>query len=924
VNQVLRKPNTCRGCPLYPKYNHGTFSHPDGTGNNGVMILGEALGQREALTGLPFMGQAGAQINRTIPRIQMQRSDFSWWNTVACRPPNNWLEGAPWHFEAVENCHQYFVQQLQRFKPKVIVPTGNVPLRKLLHISGIQEKRGYVYDAYIPMPDGRPYKCYVVPTVHPAFILRGKQNWTWVQMRDLQKAVDVAKNGPPKYSPVYTLYPSLYDLETFYNAAKEKVGDDVWLTADIETGGIASQSEEELHRVDGSNIDRISFSYEAGTAITVPWTPLNLPWIEKILGLATPYLVFWNADFDVPRLKGRGIKFNPTTKILDAMWMWHFLQSDLPKGLGFVSTFYTPLREWKSRSSTDPELYSCIDSDAAITNTYAIRELLVGQRRFNRFLSHYVELDMVLKSMGRGEHSGVLIDKKGKEEFRTELNEQLDAIEKRIQNVVPKEVKPIDIKKVLKETVRCWRCNSTGNDPDKKKLKELGLTIKKLKDQQGDDSIWETEVVCKLCEGKKTINRNVKPADHSRHGRLICSRLQGYIQVGTEWHKPMAFNVGSTQQMQDYIDHRSHTMRYNHKTGEATTGKEAIDWLHKKYPDDPLYGLVIEDRQIRKVIDQYVDGYKPDEDGRIRTDFYQKPSTQRLNSQNPNVQNISKRNKWAKPLRKLFVSAPNHWLVDIDYSAIEAVLTGFYANDIEYIHAAKLGIHGILASYLLVDKGVWKEPIQLSWSDADITAAVREIKGSFPAEYDAAKHGGHGSNFGATAFKLVVAGHFPSMKVAETVQKIYFDTIGKKIRSWQSGTLRDAYDNNFLENAFQYRHYFWDALHREYGEWIHGQDANRCLAFLPQSTAAAIIKNSMLKITERQPKIAKMMRWQIHDSLLFEIPDDLVDWAVPIIENIMQEPSLELGNLTIGTETEIGRSWGVMNKRRKGNNTWAT
>jgi hypothetical protein len=79
-------------------------------------------------------------------------------------------------------------------------------------------------------------------------------------------------------------------------------------------------------------------------------------------------------DFDIPRLASKGMTFKP--KHIDGMLAWHWLQSDVPKGLGFVSTFFTPFREWKSQSDSKPQFYSCRDADATFRNITAIKELI--------------------------------------------------------------------------------------------------------------------------------------------------------------------------------------------------------------------------------------------------------------------------------------------------------------------------------------------------------------------------------------------------------------------------------------------------------------------------------------------------------------------------------------------------------------------
>ena len=139
---MLLKPAECHGCGL--EFAGAGFSHPDGTGANGVMLLGEALGEKESQTGKPFQGPAGLALNNILKQIGEPRENFVLWNTVACRPPGN---RNPRRNE-VAWCDQHFKKVLNQFRPLVIVTVGNVPLQKLLGITGViatrTPKRGYV------------------------------------------------------------------------------------------------------------------------------------------------------------------------------------------------------------------------------------------------------------------------------------------------------------------------------------------------------------------------------------------------------------------------------------------------------------------------------------------------------------------------------------------------------------------------------------------------------------------------------------------------------------------------------------------------------------------------------------------------------------------------------------------------------------
>lgn len=288
-------------------------------------------------------------------------------------------------------------------------------------------------------------------------------------------------------------------------------------------------------------------------------------------------------------------------------------------------------------------------------------------------------------------------------------------------------------------------------------------------------------------------------------------------------------------------------------------------------------------------------------DGRIHCTFSHNPSTLRLACQNPNLQNLP-RSKGDDALqsvvRNLIVAAPDCIFIEFDFSAIEAVLVGWFAGSADYIRLAKLGIHSYLASHVL------GRPADLKWSDTDLKLYFREIKGSEDQHvkdvYNSSKRVTHLSGYGGTPKKMHIAEPeaFPTIKDAEKLQGIYFD-LCPYIKKWHLSTQLQAEKDGFLRNPFNYVHRFGRifSYKKERGEWVReqGDDANKCLAFLPQSTAAGIIKEAMLRLYEdRFEEAGQYLRLQIHDSLVSEVPLEIQDQVAQIMEEEMSKPIPEL------------------------------
>lgn len=246
-------------------------------------------------------------------------------------------------------------------------------------------------------------------------------------------------------------------------------------------------------------------------------------------------------------------------------------------------------------------------------------------------------------------------------------------------------------------------------------------------------------------------------------------------------------------------------------------------------------------------------------------------------------------------------------LVELDWKSLEAQLVGVFAKDPDYIRASKLGVHAILMSHVL------KRPIDLSLPDADIKAMVKELKKD-EVMYDGCKHVVHGSNYLGTPRKLRLSFPelFSSVGNAKEIQDIYFATVAKKVRRWQQATLNEAYQNHYLQNPYGYRHYFWDVLHYKGQQLEWGNDAKKAVAFLPQSTGAGMLSETLLYLATI-PEIFKLLRWVIHDSILAEIPDNSrLPERVKVIKDAMEVARPELDGLSVEAEVKIGKSWGTM------------
>ena len=336
---------------------------------------------------------------------------------------------------------------------------------------------------------------------------------------------------------------------------------------------------------------------------------------------------------------------------------------------------------------------------------------------------------------------------------------------------------------------------------------------------------------------------------------------------------------------------------------------------------------------------QVVGGFPVGADGRVRTQFTHNPSSLRLSSVDPNLQNLPRgTNDLARYVKEMFVAPRGSLFWSRDYSAIEAVLVGYFAGCDRYVRFAKLGVHAFLASHII------GKPANLRWSDADLRAYFKELKNKHPIEYDTAKRVVHGSNYMMTPRKMwyEYPEIFATIKAADQLQGTYFDLF-PEIPKWHrelclqvDGTKQRRAEVDqpidpwslgvcFARNPFGYVHRFYNVLDwsKPEDKWISsfGEDAKRLVSFLPQSTAAAIIKQAVKRIWYDYPWVGETIRLLIHDDIMGEALEKEINTCLDVSRVVMEapipqlplDPSWGMGEfLAIGTEAKVGPSWANM------------
>jgi uracil-DNA glycosylase family 4 len=520
---------------------------------------------------------------------------------------------------------------------------------------------------------------------------------------------------------------------------------------------------------------------------------------------------------------------------------------------------------------------NCLDNAVGRACTVGSMEKLAQEGRLDRFLRHCVDADKIYVKMGQ---TGVMLDTDHHSKFINRLKAEYDSEVDSLQPLVDDKIKPVKLwKKQPKDMTGVIELPLTSTTIDGKMAKEM---IEAAKGTVSDS---------RFKAAKKQINELRNPYRYKR------------IEP---------FNPNSPIQMKALI--RSLGLKVPVDRDGETTGAKHL----KRFTKYPIFHKILIAKQKGKMISSY--NWQVDERGRIKTTYGYHPSTLRKSSRNYNLQVIPKRSDLADEFRRSIVAAPGHYFVTSDASAIEAVLVGYDAASDSYIRLAKSGLHGwMTAAY-------HGQPISLTLDDKELAKQCKAAKKKWPVDYEVLKRVDHLSNYLGTPYRIYeeYPEEFDSPITAGRLQNFYFSTEpGKQVRLWQSRVMQEAHKNNYLDNHFNYRHYFYSVFKRDAKtkQWIidHDGDAKRAVAFRPQSDASAIQTEVILRLAEGYDNMIDWLRLIIHDETVAEVPEDQVEYAATILHTEMTRPIPELplktgGYLSIGAETKYGHNLASYNE----------
>jgi DNA polymerase-1 len=387
------------------------------------------------------------------------------------------------------------------------------------------------------------------------------------------------------------------------------------------------------------------------------------------------------------------------------------------------------------------------------------------------------------------------------------------------------------------------------------------------------------------------------------------------VPTEERWARIEPFNPNSSKQLLEYMTFRGYKIPIDRKTRKPTASEEAMEKIlrTKKGEGDAVLEHAIEAKKLKKALGFLSENYIHT-DGRFHPFYTFRPETGRLSSIRPNLQQLPGKgsdDRFAKAVRRSIIPDEGKVLVEIDWQAMEAVLTGWFANDPAYIDISLTDGHSHFCQFILYDQGKWPRiymPGEAGWKEA-----LTELKEKFPHERYEAKRVNLATGYGMQWKHLSELLRI-SAKDAKRYLKLK-DEMAPKIAHWKRSTWLEAHAKGYLETPFGYRNYFWNVLEplkTHPGKFRPGKEANEALAFRPQSTGAAMLRETMLAMSKLEDSLGFEMLIPVHDATLLQLFRKQVDSVVPVIKRLFEKKWEELGGLSIPSSASVGPNWAEM------------
>ena len=381
--------------------------------------------------------------------------------------------------------------------------------------------------------------------------------------------------------------------------------------------------------------------------------------------------------------------------------------------------------------------------------------------------------------------------------------------------------------------------------------------------------------------------------------RVDTAFLRDYSQVLTtqaialqdkiHGHAGQSFNVSSPQQVGTLLfEHLKLSDKPKKtKTGQYQTDEETLLSLAGKHE---VVQQILDFRALQKLKSTYVDAIPQlvnARTGRVHTHFNQAvAATGRLSSQNPNLQNIPIRTELGREIRKAFIARDSkHVLLSADYSQIELRVIAHISGDPGMKEAFVAGhdIHTATAAK------VWG--VEIDHVDSDMRRKAKTVN--------------FGIIYGISAFGLSQRVGISRSEAKEIIDQYFIQFPG--IKSYMDSTIEGARSKGYVETILGRRRYVPDV--NSSNATVRGFAERNAINAPIQGSAADMIKLAMVRIQDwlKAEQLATRMTLQVHDELLFDVPQHELEVVREPIVNLMQN-ALPL-SIPVLVESGVGNNW---------------
>ena len=326
------------------------------------------------------------------------------------------------------------------------------------------------------------------------------------------------------------------------------------------------------------------------------------------------------------------------------------------------------------------------------------------------------------------------------------------------------------------------------------------------------------------------------------------------------------------------------------KTGAYSTDASVLETLARTHP---LPAKVVEWRQVNKLRSTYTDALQNqinDTTGRVHTSYSMVGAqTGRLSSTDPNLQNIPIRTPEGRAIRGAFIAKPGHKILSADYSQVELRLAAHMAGETALQQAFLDGqdIHAITASQVF--------NVPLAGMDSETRSRAKAI--NFGIIYGISAFG-LANNLGigrheAQAFITAYLGRFPGIQGFMETQRDF------------------ARSHHFVKTLFGRKVHLPGMAEKNAAR--RGFAERQAINAPIQGTAADIIKRAMIKMPAalKTANLSATMLLQVHDELIFEVPDDELAATTTCVKQVMENafaPALSL-SVPLTVDAGVASSW---------------